>query len=45
MFSKSRVALISLLFVALCSFAAFAQEESDDWYMDKPITKITFNGL
>lgn len=45
MFSKSRVALTVLLFVALCSSVAFAQEESDDWYMDKPITKITFNGL
>lgn len=26
-------------------FAAFSQEESDDWYMDKPITRIMFNGL
>ena len=26
-------------------FAAFSQNESDDWYMDKPITRIMFNGL
>lgn len=45
MFSKSRVAFALVLLFALCSFATFAQEESDDWYMDKPITKITFNGL
>lgn len=32
--------------ILLCAlFAAFSQNESDDWYMDKPITRIMFNGL
>ena len=33
-----------LLLLTVFSAASFSQED-DDWYMDRPITKITFKGL
>lgn len=43
---KSLKNVLAVLLLILCVMSrSFAQEESDDWYMDRPITKITFKGL
>ena len=44
MFLRRKLFLAFLLLISLCSFASFAQED-DDWYMERPITKVTFKGL
>ena len=44
MFLRRKLFFAILLLISLCSFASFAQED-DDWYMDRPITKVTFKGL
>ncbi|MBR2107263.1 MAG: hypothetical protein IJ937_08350, partial [Treponema sp.] len=38
--------LFALLFLLVSSFSfVFAQEEDEDWFWDKTITKIEFEGL
>lgn len=44
MFFRRKVILAFLLLSTLFSALSFAQDD-DDWYMERPITKITFKGL
>lgn len=44
MFLRRKLVFAFLLFISLLSMASFAQED-DDWYMNRPITKVTFKGL
>ncbi len=41
---RPKVFFVFLLLTAFFSALSFAQSD-DDWYMDRPITKITFKGL
>ena len=42
---KIRAFLLCLIFTAFSANFVCAQEEDDDWYWDRPISKITFKGL
>ncbi len=43
---RSQLKKVFLLLLIFCSFASFSfGQESDDWYLDKPISRITFKGL
>ena len=42
--SRKLVKVIASLFCFLCILPAFSQEDSD-WYWDKPISQIAFEGL
>ncbi len=44
MISWRKFLVAFLLLLTVFSAASFSQED-DDWYMDRPITKITFKGL
>ncbi len=44
MFNK-KVKLLSAILLLIVSFSAFAQEEDGEWYWEKPIAEITFDGL
>ena len=43
---RSQLKKLIILLLVFCSFLSFSySQESDDWYVDKTITKITFKGL
>ncbi|MCR5046396.1 MAG: outer membrane protein assembly factor BamA [Treponema sp.] len=44
MFLQRKLVFAFLLFISVFTAVSFAQED-EDWYMDRPITKITFKGL
>ena len=37
--------ILSILFIIMCVFQAFAQEEDSDWFWNHQISKIEFEGL
>lgn len=43
--SLARKAFLAFLLLTFVFSAALSAQEDEDWYMDRPITKITFKGL